>query len=668
MKHRFDEVLELFIGSFRVNRRKYRFQAKMKTKTKVCMAFVFVGLCVVVGKLIFIVGDAGKRYEQLVLEQQKYTSVSVPYRRGDILDTNGTILATNKKVYNLVIEPKNILWRDEYKEATVNALKQYFYLTDAELDTYLANENSYREVVKKDLEYEDVKPFMDYMKSDEGSKVIGVRFDERYERIYPNDELACHVVGFTRKDGEGVCGIELGYHDYLAGTNGRRYTYINENYDLTTILENPVAGYNVVSTIDANIQSIVEKKVNEYMKEEGAGNVSVLVMNPKNSQVLAMYNSHSFDLNNPRDLDNVRYQFPDMSDQEFQDYKEKMSNEEIKNCLSRLWRNFIIFDVFEPGSTYKTFTISGALEEGAVKPEDTFLCDGGEKKDIYFIKCHAYKHGGHGEINLSQALENSCNDALMQIAVLEGSRNFDKYQTMFGFGQKTNIDLPGEQSNASLSSAIYHAENLHVTELATSSFGQGVNVSMIELGTAFCSVINGGYYYEPSVVKRIEDENGNVIVNKQSVLVRKTISEDVCEYMKQSLMMVVENGTGKRAAVEGYSIGGKTGTAEKLPRNNGKYLISFIGFAPVDNPQVVVYVVVDEPNVKDQSSSAASSLLFAKIAEELFPYMNIYKNDDNYDINDMNLIDEPTFPMYEGEIPDDDVAGDELNTNPSPSE
>jgi stage V sporulation protein D (sporulation-specific penicillin-binding protein) len=261
-------------------------------------------------------------------------------------------------------------------------------------------------------------------------------------------------------------------------------------------------------------------------------------------------------------------------------------------------------------------------------------------------------------LDVAGALANSCNDALMQIAVLEGSDDFDKYQQLFGFGQKTNIDIPGEPTNAALSTSIYHADTLNVTELATSSFGQGVNVSMIELATAFCSVINGGYYYEPSVVQRIEDENGNVIQTRQSVLVRRTISEDVSEFMKQALFGVVDSGTGKKASVEGYSIGGKTGTAEKLPRNSGKYIISFIGFAPVDDPQVVVYVLVNEPNVEDQSSSAASSYIFADIAEELFPYLNIYKDNDNYDLDLSDAEDELTGSIYEGETPENDVAGD----------
>jgi stage V sporulation protein D (sporulation-specific penicillin-binding protein) len=639
------------------DKKRRRFQYEMKVKTKVIMAFVFAGFGIVVGHLIYIVAKEGMEYEKLVLEQQNYTSTTIPYKRGDIVDANGTVLATSRKIYSLVLEPKNILLYEDNRDVTIAALKKYFSISDSEMDELLSNTESYREVALKNLEYDDIKPFLDYQETDEGSAVMGVLFEEEYERIYPNDSLACHVVGFTSSDGSGINGIESSYNEYLSGTNGRKYTYINENYNLTDSVEDAVNGYNIITSIDANIQTIIEKKVTKYMEEEGAENVSVLVMDPSDSSVLALYNSHSYDLNNPRDLSAVRYQYADMTDSEFEAYEESMSDDEISTALNKLWRNFVISDVFEPGSTYKTFTISGALEEGAISEDESFYCDGGEQKDIYYIKCHYAQYGGHGMLDVSGALANSCNDALMQIAVKEGADDFDKYQQLFGFGQKTNIDIPGEPTNAAMSTAIYHADTLHVTELATSSFGQGVNVSMMELGTAFCSVINGGYYYEPSVVQRIEDENGNVIEDRSSVLVRRTISEDVSEFMKQALFEVVDSGTGKKASVEGYSIGGKTGTAEKLPRGNGKYIISFIGFAPVDDPQVVVYVLVDEPNVEDQSSSAASSLLFADIAEELFPYLNIYKDNDNYDLDLSDAEDELTDSIYEGEIPENDVAG-----------
>jgi len=559
------------------------------------------------------------------------------------------------------------LEKDENKEVTIAALKKYFGFSDSDINEFLKNTESYYEIAKKDLEYEQVKPFKDYLETSEGSKVRGVLFEEKYERVYPNNNLACHLIGYTIGTNDGQGGIEGAYDRYLNGSNGREYTYINDDNSVTKSIETPVNGYNLVTSIDANIQSIVQEKVDAYMVSEGAANVSVLVMDPKTCNILALYNSHSYDPNDAYDIEAVRYQFK--TDEEFEDFKKNATDEETVEALAKVWRNFVVSDVFEPGSTYKTFTIAGALEEAVVDENYKHVCDGGEQVDTYYIQCHIAGYGSvHGELTLSQALENSCNDVLMDVAKQEGAEIFDKYQKLFGFGQATNVDIPGEPTDADFESVIYHEDTLNVTELATSSFGQGVCVSMMQLGTAFCSVINGGYYYEPSVVQRIEDEKGNVIDNLENVLVRRTVSEEVSEIMKQQLFMVVEQGTGQKAAVEGYEIGGKTGTAEKLPRGNGKYMISFIGFAPVDDPQVVVYVVVDEPNTPDQSSSAASSYLFADIATELFPYMNIYKTNDNYDLDTSDTPDEVATPIYDGNAPSDDVAGGEENPYVSDSD
>ncbi|MBQ9199027.1 MAG: penicillin-binding protein 2 [Lachnospiraceae bacterium] len=646
-------------------RRKNKFLSRMKKRLLVVVVIALAAFAVLIGNIIKINMTQGAEYEQKVLAQQGYSSVVIPYKRGEIIDSNGTILATSKKVYNIILEPKNILEKDKYYTATTEALKKYFGFTDSELAEALSDENSYYKVTKKKQDYELVKEFEEFTKTDEGENVRGVYFEEEYIRVYPNGNLGCHLLGYTVSGNVGQYGIEQYYNDYLNGSNGREYTYLNEDFGLTDTIEAPVNGYNLVTSIDSNIQKIIQEKVDSYMETEGAKNVSVLVMDPSNCNILALYNSHPFDPNDAQNLEAVRYQFDtgitDLPYASFEEFEKNCTDEERVNALNEVWRNFVVSDVFEPGSTYKTFTISGALEEGVIQPTDTFYCDGGEQKDIFYIKCHAYKYGGHGMVDVSGALENSCNDALMQISAREGAEKFDKYQVLFGFGQRTNVDLPGEPLDSGLSTIVYHADNLHITELATSSFGQGVCTSMMQISTAFCSVINGGYYYQPSVVQRIEDENGNIIDNLDSVLVRRTISEETSEIMREELFQVVERGTGKRASVEGYAIGGKTGTAEKLPRGNGKYIISFIGFAPIENPQVVVYVVVDEPNVEDQGSSAASSYIFADIATELFPYMNIYKTNDNYDLDLLDAEDEPTDSIYEGDAPENDVAGGSEN-------
>lgn len=656
----------------RKKRRKFLNRMKFNLRIFVLFAVVFFGVLAI--RLIYINVKGGKKYEQQVLAQQHYTNSVLPFKRGDIVDANGTVLATSKQIYKLIIEPHNILnpINKESTDVTINAIKKYFNISDEKMSECLSNPNSFYQIVRTDVEYEEKIAFEEFMSiesdedrngkddnGDRGELVVGVYFEEGYVRTYPNGELACHVIGFSNRENQGQCGLELSYNDELNGYNGREYTYLNNDMSMTKNVEAPVDGNTIITSIDANIQTIIKKKVDEYMATEGAKNVSVMVMNPNNCNIMAMYNAHSFDLNDPYDIEKTRYDFEDEA--EFERIKASSSEEDIKlksEALNKLWRNFQISDVFEPGSTYKTFVIAGALEESIVNEEDTFYCDGGEKKDIYYIKCHAYKHGGHGMLTLSGALENSCNDALMQIAAKEGAEIFDKYQVLFGFGKRTNIDLPGEPSSASLATLLYHANydnpryELNVTELATSSFGQGVSCTMMELATAFCSVINGGYYYEPSVVQRIEDANGNVTGTLDSVLVRRTVSEDVSKTMREELFQVVEKGTGKRASVEGYEIGGKTATAQKGIREDNKWIISFIGFAPVNNPQVVIYVVVDEPNVEDQSSSAASSYIFSEIAAELLPYLNIYKTNDNYDLDLNDVIDEPAETIFEGEVPE----------------
>lgn len=652
--------------SNRARKKRKVFTNRMRGRLKFVFCCVMIGFCILGGKIIWINANKGSKYKQQVLTQQGYTSKVIPYKRGDIVDANGTVLATDKKVYDLILEPKNIVEFDDKKAATVSALKEFFGFTDEEIAGFLANENSYYEVAKKGVEYEEVQKFKEYCATDAGKNVRGIYYEERYVRVYPNNELACHLLGFTVSGNVGMYGVEENYNSELNGINGREYSYLNEDYGVTNTIEAPTNGNTLVTSIDANIQKIVEEKVKAKLEEEDAKNISVLVMNPKNCQIMALYNSHTFDPNEAYDLDATQYQFDTEEELEesgyssFEDFKENGTDEEHVNALYKVWRNFPVSDVFEPGSTYKVFTIAGALEEGTISASDEFFCDGGEQVEDYYIKCHSYNSGGHGMVDLSGALEKSCNDALMQIADKEGVALFDKYQVLFGFGQSTNVDLPGEPGDASLSTLVYHADNMHAVELATSSFGQGVTTSMMQIATAFCSAINGGYYYEPSVVQRIEDENGNIVRNLNPVLVRRTISEDVSAQMRQFLKSVVTEGTGQKAAVEGYEVGGKTGTAEKLPRGNGKYILSFIGFAPVDDPQVVIYVVADEPEL--QSGSGEAAHLFSDIAAAIFPYLNIYKTDETYNIDEATAEDEPATPIYEGNAPANDVAGG--NDNP----
>lgn len=666
-------------------KKRKRFLARMQNKLFV-IVILFTGVFLfLVGRLLYINIKDGKQYEKIVLAQQSYDSIEIPYRRGDILDRNGTQLATSEKVYNLIMEPKNVLQSDEVKEATVKALIKYFDLKEEEIEKALSDKSSlYKKMLKK-LPYEKVKPFNDFLATKEGKKVKGIWFEDEYERSYPYNSLACHALGFTVSGNVGQGGIEGYYNDELNGVNGREYGYLTEDMTLERTTKNPINGYNLVSTIDANAQNIVEKKIDKFMKETGARNVSVLVMDPNSAEILAMANSNRFNLNEPYEDSAIQYLFEGkglnylMADADIKSYFETKEGEELSKekaelkavlensgmsasdkieqlpedfrlvCLNKAWRNFIISDGFEPGSTYKTFTISGAMEDSVLKGNETFSCGGSYEVEDWTINCH--NHSGHGNVNIEQSLMYSCNVALMQIALKEGRTAFSKYQNAFGFGDLTGVDLTGEAGGL-----IYQENKLNPVELATSSFGQGLTVTMMQIGTAFCSVINGGNYYEPHMVKQVVDENGGIINNIEPTVLRKTISSETSEFMRQALFQVVDSGTAQKAKVKGYTIGGKTGTAEKLPRGNGKYLLSFIGFAPVENPQVVVYVTVDEPNVEDQASSGLGTIIAQTIFEELLPYMNIYQTETKEGKGDPNIGDETAGPIYEGEAPDEQIA------------
>lgn len=636
-------------------KKRKKFLVWMQYKLLAIAVIITVAFIILMGRILYINEKDGKRYEKIVLAQQSYDSIEIPYRRGDILDRNGTQLATSEKVYNLIIEPKNILQSDEVKADTTAALKKYFSLTDESIEEALKDGGSlYKKMLKK-LTYDEIKDFKDFVAehaSDEAKNVKGVWFEDEYERYYPYQSLACHAIGFTVSGNVGQGGIEGYYNEELNGTNGREYGYLTQDMTLERTTKPPINGYNVVSTIDANAQNIVEKVIGSFMKETGAKNVSVLVMDPNSAEVIAMANSNSFDLNEPYEDSAIAYQFTANDEGgSVENQIKNLSEEERLEHLNQAWRNFIISDGFEPGSTYKTFTIAGALEDGVLKGDESFFCGGQLQVADWPIHCH--NHQGHGQVSVEQALTQSCNVALMQIAAAEGRKTFAKYQDEFGFGNLTHVDLSGEAGGL-----VYSEDKLNPVELATSSFGQGLTVTMMQIGTAFCSVINGGNYYEPHLVKQIVDENGGVINNIEPTVLRKTISSETSAYMRNALEEVVSNGTARKAQVEGYTIGGKTGTAEKLPRGNGKYLLSFIGFAPVENPQVVVYVTVDEPHVEDQASSGLGTIIAHSIFEELLPYMNIYQtNAENKSVGE-DVGDEVATPVFDGEAPNEQLSED----------
>jgi stage V sporulation protein D (sporulation-specific penicillin-binding protein) len=365
-----------------------------------------------------------------------------------------------------------------------------------------------------------------------------------------------------------------------------------------------------VSTIDANVQGIVQNHINSFIEEFGALDMGVIVMNPNNGEVYAMATKNQYDLNNPADLTAF------YSEAEIK----AMNDKEKVDALSKIWKNYTISHNYEPGSTFKPFTIAAGLEEAIIHSTDTFYCDGIEVINGVPIQCN--KRTGHGTITLTQALMESCNDALMQIAKHEGRKLLYDYETHFGLGKKTGIDLPGEESGL-----LIKAKDTTPVDLAVISFGQTNNVTMIQMAAGFSSLVNGGYYYEPHLVKQVQNDSGAVVSNKEPVLVRNSVSEETSKFLRQALFETVDAGTAKTAKVSGYKIGGKTGTAQKYPRKDKKYLVSFIGAVPADKPEAVIYVVIDAPE-KGVQTAAAATAVASKILSEILPFLGIYPTEE----------------------------------------
>lgn len=607
-----------------------KFLKRMQKKLIVmfgCIALLLIGL---IGRLMYIEHTSGDKYEKIVLSQQEYDSQTIPYQRGDIVDSKGTVLATSIAVYNVVLDCYVMTSKENYIAPTIAALTQCFPdITSEELYGYATEKKDSRYIVlKKKVSYDEIQPFVEMQEAtDEKGKQLnpdikGVWFEKEYERQYPYGALASSVVGFTTSGNLGINGIEQHYNDVLNGVDGREYGYLNTDNNFEKTIKAARNGNTVVATIDANIQSVVEKKIAEfneaytgnYREEDaGASHVGVLIMDPNNGDVLAMANYPNYDASNPRDL-SAYYTEEELA---------SMDEDAQLNALNQIWQNFCTTYTYEPGSTAKPFTVAAGLETGTISTGDTYYCDGYEELGGHTIHC--VNRSGHGMETLEQTLMNSCNDALMQMSYKIGKDNFTKYQQIFGFGQRTNIDLPGEARTNTL---IFNADNMGPVDLATNAFGQNFNTTMIQLATAYCSLVNGGNLYQPRVVKRITDENGNTIEEKSPTLLRETISKSTGDALKQYMYSTVTSGTGATAKVDGYSMGGKTGTAQKAGRDGVNYLVSFIGFAPVEDPQLVIYCVVDEPNAEEQFHSTFAQNIVREILEEVLPYMNIYRDEE----------------------------------------
>ena len=603
-----------------------KFPKRMKIKlvgvfTAIVLAFVFLA-----GKAVALNLVKGEEYQKKVMSQMRSGSQIIHFKRGDILDTNDTVLATSERSYNVILDVAGLLetktsYQNKKINATVEALVKGFDLDESDLREILQDESDSRYVIlKKDVDYETGKDFQ--TKMDKSKNIVSVTLEDSYTRTYPYGTMASDVIGFTSSGNSETIGLEAYYNNELNGTDGKKTGYLSSGSSSENVVKSPTDGNSIVTTIDANLQAIVEKHILElnerlrdnYREGEGTKNTAVIMMDPNTGAILAEASYPNFDLNQPRDL----------SKYYTTEEQEAMTEEERLETLNALWRNFCVSDTFEPGSTMKPFTMAAGFETGKLTGDETYVCGGSYSYEGVAKPVSCIATDGHGTETLKQVLENSCNVGMMHIADTLGAEDFCRYQHIFGFGEYTGIDLPGEGDTSNL---LYTADNMQPIDLGTNAFGQNFNVSMTQLAAGFCSLINGGNYYEPYLVKEIRNAQGDVVETKTPVLARKTVSQETCEILKDYMLGVVEEGSGKSAQVEGYAIGGKTGTAEKLPRSQGKNLNSFIGYAPQENPEVMIYVVVDEPNLAQQAASYLATRLSADIMKEAFPYMNITKSE-----------------------------------------
>ena len=629
----------------RKEKNKQKFTIGMRKKLVVLFVLVllaFVGLGV---RLILITKNNGEEYQKQVLSQQQYDSTTIPFRRGEILDANNTILAYSEKVYNVILDAKILLRDSKYLDPTIKALVRCFGLDGGDIRNYLSEHpSSQYYILAKKLTYSEISEFQGLITP--GSEtydenIQGIWFEESYIRKYPNGSLASDIIGFTSSDNTGMYGLEEYYNSTLSGTPGREYGYLDDDSNLERTTISATDGDSIVTTIDGNLQTIVEKHLYEFNEQyknnaregNGANNVGCIIMDIHTGEILAMASYPNFDLNNPRDTAALigmpavdekgnKVKGESVYDSGVYITEEMLQNftdEQLYQNYNALWKNFCISDTYEPGSVAKPFTVATGIESGSITGNEVYNCKGFLNVGGWDIKCH--NTYGDGEVSVARGVEISCNVAMMYIAQATGISTFTKFQKDFGFGLKTNVDLAGEARTEGLT---YTAANMTPTDLATNSFGQGFNVDMIEMITSFSSLINGGYYYEPHIVKRIVSSSGATIKNIEPRVLRQTISQSTSDKIIEYCNQVVAGaeGTGKTARPAGYMIGGKTGTAQTLPRGNRQYVVSFMGYAPASDPDIAIYVVVDRCNVQYQDDAKFATRIVRAVLTEALPYLN----------------------------------------------
>ena len=567
---------------------------KMYHKKKILVVFTcaFLILTGLIGRLVYLmVFDAEyyqKRAEDLHKRERKIKAA-----RGEIVDRNGVVLATNKTVCTISVIHSQI----KEPERVTEILAKELEMDQAEVRKRVEKISS-MEKVKTNVEKEVGDKIREY-------NLDGVKVDEDYKRYYPYDSLASKVLGFTGGDNQGIIGLEVKYEETLKGSNGTILTTTDaRGIELDAVAEGriePVAGKTLEISMDYNIQKYCEQAAEKVMREKQADGVSILLMNPQNGEILSMVNVPEFNLNDPFELNTG----------------EELEGEKLQDALNAMWRNRCINDTYEPGSTFKIITSAACLEEGVVTPEDTFSCPGYRMVEDRRIRCH--KVGGHGSETFVQGIQNSCNPVFIDIGLRLGAERFYDYFQQFGLLDLTGIDLPGEAGTI-----MHQVENIGLVELATISFGQSFQVTPVQMAVTVSSIINGGRRVTPHFGKAVLDREGNVLETLSYEERSGVVSEKTSKTMQTLLEGVVANGSGKNAYIEGYSIGGKTATSQTLPRSANKYISSFIGFAPAEDPQVLGMVVIHNPQGIYYGGTIAAPVL-RSIFDNVLPYLGIEK-------------------------------------------
>lgn len=581
---------------------------KIKTfhKKKIIVVFVLCALVLLflIGRLAYIMLFRSDYYQARAQELHERER-DIKAARGKIIDATGTILAANKTVCTISVIHSQI----QDPERVIQVLSKELEMEEAKV----------RERVEKYSSIERIKTNVEKSVGDAIREydLAGVKVDEDFKRYYPFHSLASKVLGFTGSDNQGIIGLEVQYEDVLKGTDGKILTMTDargvELADEGERRQEPIAGKNLHISLDHNIQEYAEQAAYQVMEKKGADSVSILLMRPQNGEILAMVNVPEFDLDDPFTLSTDT---------------EGMSEEEKQDALNQMWRNGCINDTYEPGSTFKIITASAGLEEGVVSLNDQFSCPGFKIVEDRRIRCH--KVSGHGAENFVQGAMNSCNPVFIEVGLRLGIDNYYKYFQQFGLMGKTGVDLPGEASTI-----MHKKENMGQVELATVSFGQSFQITPIQLAATVSSLINGGRRVTPHLGVEVRDDEGTLYETIQYPAGEQILSEETSKTLCQILEQVVDGGSGKNAYIAGYHIGGKTATSETLPRSANKYISSFLGFAPANDPQVLGLVVIHNPQGVYYGGTIAAPVM-KDIFENVLPYLEIPRDETDIEESESN--------------------------------